>query len=93
MQELILHIQDALARAGAPEWLQRPSSWLVVAGVLAIVLIAVRLLFKRSRAAQPAPTTRSVEPLVVLRTCSWTGMRCRSSVTWLTMPTVRPPSR
>jgi tight adherence protein C len=56
MQELILHIQDALARAGAPEWLQRPSSWLVVAGVLAIVLIAVRLLFKRSRAAQPAPT-------------------------------------
>jgi tight adherence protein C len=59
MNELILHIQDLLARSGAPEWLQKPSAWLAVACCLGIVMMLVRMLFKRSQAAriEAAPQT------------------------------------
>ena len=35
----------------------------------------------------------TVEPRRALRTSSWVGIRLRSSATWLTRPTTRPPSR
>ena len=37
--------------------------------------------------------TATVEPARPLSTCTWVGIRVRSSVTWLTTPTVRPPAR
>ena len=36
---------------------------------------------------------RWTPPVRPSATCSWAGTRCRRSATWLTMPTVRPPSR
>jgi tight adherence protein C len=54
MNQLILQIQDLLAKSGAPEWLQRPTSWMAVACGAAIVLILVRMLFRRASAAMPA---------------------------------------
>jgi len=54
MAELIIVIQDYLARAGAPDWLLKPSSWLVLACGLAVIAIVVRMLLKRSRDVQPA---------------------------------------
>jgi tight adherence protein C len=58
MNELIIHIQDLLARNGAPEWLQKPSAWIALTCSLALVAMLVRMLFKRSRETQmaaPAP--------------------------------------
>src|ERR1041385_5520598 len=54
MTELIITIQNYLARAGAPEWLLKPSAWLLIACGLAGVAIVVRMLFKRNRDFQPA---------------------------------------
>jgi tight adherence protein C len=49
MNEQILQIQLWLAERGAPEWLQRPASWMAIACGLAVLLVVVRLLFKRSK--------------------------------------------
>jgi tight adherence protein C len=59
MNDLTLHIQDLLARSGAPEWLQKPSAWLAVACCLGIVAMLVRMLFKRSQMTriEAAPAT------------------------------------
>ena len=37
--------------------------------------------------------TATVEPVRPFCTCTCVGIRLRSSVTWLTTPTVRPPAR
>src|SRR5262245_26609336 len=61
MKELIFYFQDILARAGAPEWFQRPSSWLAIASSFGRLVVLARLLMKRSRelkaAAPPSPQT------------------------------------
>ena len=54
MTELVITIQDYLARAGAPDWLLKPGSWLAIACGLAAMAIIARLLVKRSREVQPA---------------------------------------
>ena len=58
MNETIIQVQLWLAERGAPEWLQRPMSWLMIACGLAVLLVIVRMLFKRSRkpAESPAPS-------------------------------------
>ncbi len=54
MNDLIQNIQLRLADAGAPDWLQHPGAWLSIVCGLTVVLIVVRMLFKRSAAqAQP----------------------------------------
>jgi tight adherence protein C len=62
MSDLILHIQNMLSQAGAPEWLQKPSAWIALAASLGIVAMLVRMLFKRSHetqlAAPAAPARR-----------------------------------
>src|SRR5262245_37056195 len=55
MNQIILQFQDLLARSGAPDWLQRPSSWLAVVCCIGIVALLVRMLFKRSREMQAPP--------------------------------------
>jgi len=55
MNELIQNIQDKLAGAGAPAWLQQPSAWIGIVCGLAVLLVVIRLLFKRTAASQPAP--------------------------------------
>ncbi len=45
------------------------------------------------RLSRAAERTRTEEPLSVLSTQICEGMRLRSSATWLTTPTARPPSR
>jgi tight adherence protein C len=57
MNEQILQIQLWLAEHGAPDWLQRPASWLMIACGLAVLLVAVRMVFKRSR--KPAESAAS----------------------------------
>src|SRR5262245_36907607 len=63
MTELIIFIQDYLARAGAPDWLLKPGSWVAIVCGLAAVAIVVRMLIMRSRdvqlaASAPEPPTR-----------------------------------
>jgi tight adherence protein C len=61
MNEQILQLQLWLAERGAPDWLLRPMSWLTIACGLAVLLVIVRLLFKRSR--KPAdPLTPNPSP-------------------------------
>jgi hypothetical protein len=62
MNELIIHIQNLLARSGAPAWLQKPSAWLALASSLALIVMLVRMLFKRSREAQVAPAPAPQAP-------------------------------
>src|SRR5213076_683618 len=56
-------LQDHLARSGAPQWLQRPESWLATASSLGLIIVLGRMLMKRSRelqaAAPPAPQVPS----------------------------------
>jgi tight adherence protein C len=58
MNNLIQNLHDRLADAGAPAWLQQPSGWITIACGLAVVLIVLRMLFKRTataaRQAEPA---------------------------------------
>jgi tight adherence protein C len=49
MQETILTIQSWLADRGAPEWLQRPQAWLMVLCGAAVLLVVVRMVFKRKK--------------------------------------------
>src|SRR4029453_15417172 len=56
MNDLIQNIQDRLADAGAPTWLQQPSAWISIACGLVVVLIVVRLLFKGKAATQSQPS-------------------------------------
>src|SRR5688500_14203178 len=51
MNDHILRIQTWLAENGAPDWLQRPASWISIACGVAVLLVVVRLLFKRTRQA------------------------------------------
>jgi tight adherence protein C len=48
MNELIQNIQSQLAAAGAPAWLQQPAAWIAIACGLAVVLVLIRMLMKRS---------------------------------------------
>jgi hypothetical protein len=49
MNEQVLQIQLWLAEHGAPDWLQRPASWVAIVCGLAMLLVIVRMLFKRAR--------------------------------------------
>ncbi len=60
MNELIQNFQDRLAEAGAPTWLQQPGAWISIVCGLVVVLVVIRMLLKRSAAAQPQP--RHPEP-------------------------------
>jgi tight adherence protein C len=62
MAELIIIIQDYLARAGAPDWLLKPSSWLALACGMMVVAVVVRMLLKRSRDVQPAAPANEPPP-------------------------------
>jgi len=55
MNELIQNIQEKMADAGAPAWLQQPAAWIAIVCGLAVVLVMIRLLFKRTAASQSAP--------------------------------------
>jgi tight adherence protein C len=60
MQDLVHNIQSSLAQAGAPEWLQQPSAWIVIACGLGFVLVVIRFVVKRlagTPAAAPEPAT------------------------------------
>ena len=59
MNEKLLEIQLWLAEQGAPEWLQRPATWLSIACGACVVLVIVRLLFKRSRKSEALTPTLS----------------------------------
>lgn len=59
MNEKILQLQFWLAEHGAPDWLQRPTSWLSIICGLAVLLVVVRMLFKRSRQANTLTPTLS----------------------------------
>ena len=61
MNEQILNIQLWLAERGAPDWLQRPAAWVAIVCGLAMLLVIVRMLFKRARkpAETPAPTRQA----------------------------------
>jgi tight adherence protein C len=67
MQDLVHNIQSFLAQADAPEWLQQPSAWIVIACGLGLVLVVVRLVIKRlagttAEASEvPAPARRRTE--------------------------------
>src|SRR5205823_13510653 len=54
MKEFIPYLQDHLARGGAPQWLQRPGSWLAIAAGLGLIIVLARMLMKRSRELQAA---------------------------------------
>ena len=54
MNELIQNIQDQLANAGAPPWLQQPGAWIAIVCGIVVVLVVIRILFKRSAASAPA---------------------------------------
>jgi tight adherence protein C len=56
MNEKLLEIQLWLAERGAPEWLQRPATWLSIACGACVVLVIVRMLLKR------APKTEALTP-------------------------------
>src|SRR5688572_12066946 len=61
MNEQILNIQLWLADHGAPDWLQRPAAWVSIVCGLAMLLVIVRMFFKRSR--KPAdPLTPNPSP-------------------------------
>jgi tight adherence protein C len=62
MQELVLTIQDFLARQGAPDWLQRPGGWLAIACSIGLVAMLIRMALKRSRQMQEAPAPAPVPP-------------------------------
>ena len=55
MNQLIHNVQSYLAEAGAPVWLQSPLAWIAIACGLAVVLVAIRMLFKRPTASASAP--------------------------------------
>jgi len=57
MNEYILQIQLWLAEHGAPDWLQRPMAWMTIACGLAMLLVIVRMLFRRARKPADAPAT------------------------------------
>jgi tight adherence protein C len=57
MNELIHNAQSYLAEAGAPVWLQSPWAWVAIACGLIVVLLLVRMLFKRSADTATAPNS------------------------------------
>jgi tight adherence protein C len=52
MNDLIENIQGQLANAGAPVWLQHPAAWISIACGIAVALIVIRMLLKRSTSSQ-----------------------------------------
>lgn len=56
MNDLIQKIQEFLADSGAPEWLQRPSAWLMIGCASIAAIILLRRLLKRAPAAVAAPS-------------------------------------
>ncbi|MCI0358354.1 MAG: type II secretion system F family protein [Planctomycetaceae bacterium] len=48
MNELIQNIQSQLAEVGAPAWLQQPAAWIAIASGLAVMLVLIRMLIKRT---------------------------------------------
>ena len=55
MNDLILKIQELLADRVRPDWLQRPSAWLMIGCAAIAVMLIVRRLLKRGPAAAAAP--------------------------------------
>ena len=64
MNELILNIQHQLADLGAPAWLQQPAPGSPLSAALAVLLVVIRMLFKRTAASAagtgPRPTAARV---------------------------------
>jgi hypothetical protein len=58
MQSLILVIQTFLARNGAPEWLLRPSAWIALTAALALIVVILRSLLRRTAEPAQAPSRR-----------------------------------
>ncbi|QDU31036.1 Bacterial type II secretion system protein F domain protein [Anatilimnocola aggregata] len=57
---MIENIQTWLADQNAPEWLQSPSSWLVIGCFLLAIPVIVRLLLKRKRPEQPPESPAAI---------------------------------
>ncbi|MDX1943881.1 MAG: hypothetical protein SFU86_00625, partial [Pirellulaceae bacterium] len=55
MNEIIARIQELLADRGAPEWLQKPSAWLMIACAAIAALLVLRRLFARKPKSVAAP--------------------------------------
>jgi tight adherence protein C len=56
MNYLITRLQESFAQAGAPEWLQSPGAWIAIACGTLVLLVVVRMLFKRRGTAVEATT-------------------------------------
>jgi tight adherence protein C len=55
MNEFIQNVQSYLADAGAPVWLQSPLAWVAIVCGFVVVLMLIRMLFKRPTASASAP--------------------------------------
>lgn len=56
MNNLLLQIQNQLSALNAPAWLQKPTAWIALGCGSLVLLLVVRMLFKRRRPAVVAAT-------------------------------------
>ena len=54
MNDFILQMQERLAEAGAPVWLQQPGAWVAIVCGIGVLFVVIRILFKRTPARAPA---------------------------------------